>query len=414
MKITELQTRSKESEREYLKRSASEKWERYKPFAPPGDFFLTDGVDMIQDFACALKHLNPQQDDLILDLGAGPCWVSEWLQRLNLRSVAVDISLDMLRVGRQRLPEGNVTVGDMEELPFASETFDKVICLNSIHHIPNIRKAVFEVSRVLKKDGVALFSEPGKGHSKEPQSLAAMRDFGVLEQDVLIPKFLEYCEQAGFAELSIRPLSYALPNVSISANDWPKWRSYWLQYRPLRALQKFYRDTLEFFGLGKKGLLQFDFHAVTLMRVLTNAMETHPILVAYKKAVSRDEKDEYNALIKILEAPSVTQEAREILIQLQLENRGQLTWLAEPSHNRPFVQLGIQLLDADQKLLEKDYFRQRLPTSMPPESKQRLTFKIPMIKTSGKHFLKFDLVHEGVTWFELKGSPVVVHPIETR
>ena len=113
---------SKQSEKEYLRRTAGGAWERLKPFSPPGTSTLGDSTALIQDFAAALRHLPPSPDDLILDLGAGACWCSDWLQRLNLRTVAVDISEDMLRLGRTRLtgPRPWVVAGDLEQLPFAS------------------------------------------------------------------------------------------------------------------------------------------------------------------------------------------------------------------------------------------------------------------------------------------------------
>jgi hypothetical protein len=44
-----------------------------------------------------MMMLRPGPDDLILDLGAGGCWCSDMLGRVNRRAVAVELSLDMLR-----------------------------------------------------------------------------------------------------------------------------------------------------------------------------------------------------------------------------------------------------------------------------------------------------------------------------
>src|SRR5688500_2826808 len=125
----------------------------------------------MQDFAVALQTLRPSFADLILDLGAGACWCSDWLERLNLRTVAVDISVDMLRVGQSRLRPGRdarLVAGDLERLPFATGSFDKAICLSALHHIPDMPAAVAEIARVLGPTGVVLFSEPGVGHSTKP------------------------------------------------------------------------------------------------------------------------------------------------------------------------------------------------------------------------------------------------------
>src|SRR5512134_3421210 len=118
---------SKQSEKDYLRRTAGGAWEQLKPFSPPGTSTLGDSAALIQDFAAALRHLPPSPSDLILDLGAGACWCSDWLQRLNLRTVAVDISVDMLSLGRTRLTGSRpwVVAGDLEQLPFSAGTFDK-------------------------------------------------------------------------------------------------------------------------------------------------------------------------------------------------------------------------------------------------------------------------------------------------
>ncbi|MGH9410037.1 MAG: class I SAM-dependent methyltransferase, partial [Vicinamibacterales bacterium] len=89
---------SKDAEKAYLARTGGGAWEREKPFSPPGTDMFDEGLDLLSDFVVALRLLQPAAGDRILDLGAGAGWCSDLLQRLNRRSVAVDISLDMLRV----------------------------------------------------------------------------------------------------------------------------------------------------------------------------------------------------------------------------------------------------------------------------------------------------------------------------
>src|SRR4030095_13402501 len=178
---------SAQAEKDYLARTGSGAWERTKPFPHAGADTFANSAQLLHDFAAAMLILAPGPDDLILDLGAGGCWCSDLLRQLHRQSVAVDISLDMLRVGRAR-PAGagiRAVAGDLQALPFRSGTFQKAICLSALHHVPDMRAAMGEVARVLTDDGVALFSEPGRGHAQAAHSEAAMRDFGVLEQDVL-------------------------------------------------------------------------------------------------------------------------------------------------------------------------------------------------------------------------------------
>ena len=171
---------------------------------------------MLQDFAVAMLTLQPSPDDLILDLGAGGCWCSDLLGRLNRSAVAVDISLDMLRAGRSRAG-GTIraVAGDIESLPFKSAVFQKVVCLSAIHHVPDAARAVSEVARVLTDGGMALFSETGARHADAPVAAAAVRDYGVLEQDVIVGAFMRHCQAAGFEHVSIKPLSHCVFQPSI-------------------------------------------------------------------------------------------------------------------------------------------------------------------------------------------------------
>jgi ubiquinone/menaquinone biosynthesis C-methylase UbiE len=63
-------------------------------------------------------------------------------------TVSVDISVDMLRVGKSRLASGaasRLVAGDMEHLPFGAGTFEKAVCLNALHHVPDMPAALREI-----------------------------------------------------------------------------------------------------------------------------------------------------------------------------------------------------------------------------------------------------------------------------
>lgn len=273
-------TSSKQAEKTYMLRAGSEHWERTKPFAPPGHDMLPLGAPLILDFAVAATFLDLQLRDLVLDLGAGPCWVSEWLQRFNLCTVSVDISWEMLRVGRDRLPRPTVVAGDLEHLPFPGETFDKAVCLNAFHHVPDMPKGLAEIRRVLKPGGRVLFSEPGRGHAERETSTRAAGEFGVAEQDILVAEFLRNCLASGFSRAVIKPMSYAISAFELSVTEWVAWNRLARSKRPLRALRKLWLALAEILGLGKGGPLFEEALARNLVRLLRGTMEDHPVIVA--------------------------------------------------------------------------------------------------------------------------------------
>jgi SAM-dependent methyltransferase len=274
---------SKAAEKSYMSRAGSEHWERTKPFAPPGHDMLPQGLPLILDFAVAVTFLDLKPGERVLDLGAGSCWVSEWLQRLNVPTVSVDISVEMLRVGRDRLPRAPLVVaGDLEQLPLGSGSFDKALCLNAFHHVPDMPKALGEICRVLRPGGRIVFSEPGRGHAEAATSERATGEFGVTEQDIIVAEFFDSCRAAGFSKVRLRPMSYAIPQFELNGEQWTAWNRLARSRRPLRALRKMWLAALEIVGAGKRGVLFEEALSRDLVRLLRGAMEDHPVIVATK------------------------------------------------------------------------------------------------------------------------------------
>jgi SAM-dependent methyltransferase len=407
---------SKQAEKEYLARTGSSEWERVKPFSQVGADTLVESARLLQDFAAAMLTLQPAPTDVILDLGAGGCWCSDLLRRLNRRSVAVDISWDMLRTGRSR-PAGSAltaVAGDMERLPFRTGVFDKAVCLNALHHVPDMRAAVREVSRVLNDRGVALFSEPGKGHADAPVATAAVRDFGVLEQEVLVPEFLDACAEAGFREVRLKPMSYTLPEFDLTPSQWSAWTRAAASKRPSRALGKIVRAVAELLGLGKQGPLFEEAYGMTLVRVLRGAMEAHPVIVASKAPQATVSAKPYAAEIAIHAGSESVRVAGTAAFRIVVTNRGALTWRPSDPSGTGHVALGVQLLDSEHRLASRDHFRVALPAPVTPGQSVTLTFYCPAPPLPGVFHLKFDLVAEGVTWFEPTGSQIAVRRIVTE
>jgi len=55
---------------------------------------------------------------------------------------------------------GEVRVGRLEELPWATDTFDLITCLDVLEHVPDDRGALIELRRVVKPEGWLLATVP--------------------------------------------------------------------------------------------------------------------------------------------------------------------------------------------------------------------------------------------------------------
>ena len=76
----------------------------------------------------------------------------------------LDVDPAMIRVASKRLagPLGRNTafvLGDAERLPYGTDAFDAVVNFGIIHHLPDWRRGVAELARVLRPGGAFYFEE---------------------------------------------------------------------------------------------------------------------------------------------------------------------------------------------------------------------------------------------------------------
>lgn len=110
-----------------------------------------------RDRSLTVEALQLRDDDRVLEVGCGYGWITEsLLQAARIRWVGLDRSESMAHQLRTNLAryDPNVFVGDASRLPFASDSFDKVLCTGVLMHIPNERPAVSEIVRVLRPGGL--------------------------------------------------------------------------------------------------------------------------------------------------------------------------------------------------------------------------------------------------------------------
>ena len=403
---TPISTITKDAEKAYLARSQSAKWEAAKPFAYAGADTLAHSTDLLHDFAVAMMALHPSPADVIVDLGSGGCWCSDLLARLNRRAIAVDISLDMLRAGASRSGIDTIpaVAGDLESLPFRAGAFHKAICLNALHHVPDVQRAIGEIARVLSDDGIAVFSEPGQGHAAADVAVSAMREYGVLEQDIPFGSFAHHLREAGFQDVRLKALSYAVPSVELTPEQWERWSRIASRRRPSRALTKLLQAALEVFGLGKTRMLFEQAFERLMVRTLFGAMRDHPVVVASKRSLAPEDRKDWAARITMHTLSQQVVRGGTIRGQISVQNVGRWSWRPKSPHGLGHVAVGIQLLDEGGELINRDFRRVSLTENIYVDDARTLDIECPAPLTPGNYRLKVDVVAEGLVWFEDVGS----------
>ncbi len=95
-------------------------------------------------------------------------------------------------------------------------------------------------------------------------------------------------------------------------------------------------------------------------------------------------------------------------IRTRVTNLSTRPFPAQATYGRRLVRLGAQLCAADGTLLDRDYERAWLPTHIQPGATMEIPVTVKAPFTPGHYKLKFDLVSEGIDWFEQSGSETTV------
>ena len=90
----------------------------------------------------------------VLDLCCGQGTLTSALVDQGHDVAGLDFSSEMLDRAGTNAPGANLVLGDAQDLPFESDSFDAVVCNFGMMHIPDQPKALSEVARVLRPGGI--------------------------------------------------------------------------------------------------------------------------------------------------------------------------------------------------------------------------------------------------------------------
>ena len=94
----------------------------------------------------------------VLELATGTGLIAKHIVNAAAHIEATDASAEMIAEAKRDNHSAKLhfSVQDMFRLPYAEESFDVVIVSNALHIVPQPEKALAEIRRVLKDDGVLI------------------------------------------------------------------------------------------------------------------------------------------------------------------------------------------------------------------------------------------------------------------
>lgn len=97
-----------------------------------------------------------------LEVGCGLGYFSNIAFKSGAMVTGIDIGPNLVKINKKLTPKGTFKVASASNLPFKDNSFDIVLSTEVIEHVANQKKALSEMSRVVKKGGILVLTTPNK------------------------------------------------------------------------------------------------------------------------------------------------------------------------------------------------------------------------------------------------------------
>ncbi|MCR5217042.1 class I SAM-dependent methyltransferase [Treponema sp.] len=111
----------------------------------------------------------------VLELATGPGMIAKHISSSARKIIATDFSQSMIDTAEKKKSPENLTfeVADATNLRFVDNSFEVVIIANALHIMPQPEKALSQIKRVLKDDGILIAPNFIDHDGQEKQNLWA-------------------------------------------------------------------------------------------------------------------------------------------------------------------------------------------------------------------------------------------------
>ena len=151
----------------------------------------------------------------VLELATGTGLIAKHIVNAAAHIEATDASAEMItEAKRTRSAKLHFSVQDMFRLPYAKESFNVVIVSNALHIVPQPEKALQEIKRVLKDDGVLIaptFTHAGNSFSGMVRAFFMRMAGFPLHSKWTSEEYLRFLRQNGWAVRKSAVLKASFP-----------------------------------------------------------------------------------------------------------------------------------------------------------------------------------------------------------
>jgi ubiquinone/menaquinone biosynthesis C-methylase UbiE len=197
-------------------------WNR---FSSVYDRFMKKDEAAYQDVIQRIvQELNPE--DHVLEIATGTGIIALGLAHHIKCIEAIDFAPDMIKAACKKSKQSYVTninfsVTNAYDLPYASDSFDAVIIANTLHIMPNPKKALAEIRRVLKTNGLLFaptFIHAGSKKAAILSQLMSLTGFRTYHKWTMM-SFQAFLEENGFSIVDSSLIKASFPLAYVVAKE---------------------------------------------------------------------------------------------------------------------------------------------------------------------------------------------------
>lgn len=147
--------------------SATRNFWNKKPCGSGLSNYPLGSYEFFQDFDKKFKTIYPYIDEIldieqyrdkkVLLIGLGSGYELGQIAQVTDHLICLDLSNETVELANKRKEQFNLNLqtvcSSATSIPFTDDSFDAIVSIGCLHHIPDIESVVNELYRVLKKDG---------------------------------------------------------------------------------------------------------------------------------------------------------------------------------------------------------------------------------------------------------------------
>jgi len=147
------------------------------------------------------ERANIKPEETVVDLGSGTGNFAQISKRNDSGYYCIDGSPEMLKISKRKVPHCNHILSDLNstKIPIKNNHADKVVSNNSVYAVNDIDNLFNEVYRILKPNGLFVFSNSIRKDNK-PIIIEILRSISLIK---FISNFLTYVKLIGVLLINI-------------------------------------------------------------------------------------------------------------------------------------------------------------------------------------------------------------------